>query len=119
MRGAEAKLKLGEEKSAEKMLGDLVRILAQEGAKKSAQLKETSSFYRAKAHLLLADIEMKRYEAIQLVSPSEKNLQKKKSLFDRLLQNYGQAAAGSFSGAGPRGDPSDRERSLRSSASHS
>lgn len=92
VRGAEAKLKLGEEKSAEKMLGDLVRILAQEATKKSAKLKETPSFYRAKAHLLLADIEMKRYEAIQLVSPLEKNLQKKKNLFDRLLQNYGQAA---------------------------
>ncbi|MCG3112340.1 MAG: hypothetical protein MCM46_11030 [Candidatus Manganitrophus sp. SB1] len=92
VRGAEAKLKLGEEKSAEKMLGDLVRILAQEAAKKSAKLKETPSFYRAKAHLLLADIQMKRYEAIQLVNPLEKNLQKKKSLFDRLLQNYGQAA---------------------------
>lgn len=92
VRGAEAKLKLGEEKSAEKMLDDLVRILAQEATKKSAQMKEIPSFYRAKAHLLLADIQMKRYEAIRLVSPLEKNLQKKKSLFDRLLQNYGQAA---------------------------
>ncbi len=81
-------MKLGEEKVAEKMLGDLIRVSAP--TKKSA--KETPSFYLAKAHLLLADIEIKRYEEIKLVTPLEQNLQKKKSLFDRLLHNYGQAA---------------------------
>src|SRR5579884_1095992 len=64
VRGAEAKLKLGEEKVAEKMLGDLIRVSAP--TKKSA--KETPSFYLAKAHLLLADIEIKRYEEIKLVT---------------------------------------------------
>jgi TolA-binding protein len=92
VRGAEAKLKLGEEKTAEKMLGDLVRTLAQQTSKKPAKLQEIPAFYWAKAHLLLADIEIKRYEQIKLVNPLEKNLQKKKNLFDRLLHNYGQAA---------------------------
>lgn len=100
VRGAEAKLKLGQEKVAEKMLSDLVRIASQEPAKKKpanraenkTAARESPSFYLAKAHLLLADIEIKRYEEIKLVTPLEKNLQKKKSLFDRLLRNYGQAA---------------------------
>jgi tetratricopeptide (TPR) repeat protein len=90
VRGAEAKLKLGEEKTAEKMLSDLVRVSEQEATKRPVKPKEPS-FYRAKAHLLLADIEIKRYEQIKLVNPLEKNLQKKKSLFDRLLHIYSQA----------------------------
>ncbi|TAK04443.1 MAG: tetratricopeptide repeat protein [Candidatus Manganitrophaceae bacterium] len=93
VRGAEAKLKLGQEKTAEKMLSDLVRIASQETTKKKpAAARQNPSFYLAKAHLLLADIEIKRYEEIKLVTPLEKNLQKKKNLFDRLLRNYGQAA---------------------------
>ena len=89
VRGAEAKLNLGQEKAAEKMLGELVRTSDQ---RKKHPAKESPSYYLAKAHLLLADIEIKRYEKIQLVTPLEKNLKKKKDLFDRLLRNYGQAA---------------------------
>ncbi|MBI3804093.1 MAG: tetratricopeptide repeat protein [Nitrospirae bacterium] len=94
VRGAEAKLNLGDEKAAEKMLGDAIRLSAQRTPpKKSARPgQDAPSFYLAKAHLLLADIEIKRYEEINLVAPLEKNLHRKKVLFDRLLHDYGEAS---------------------------
>lgn len=93
VRGAEAKLKLGQEKAAEKILTDAVNLSAPHAvAKKPTKLSESASFYAAKAHLLLADIGIKRYEEIQLVAPLERNLQKKKALFDKLLHDYGRAA---------------------------
>ena len=85
---AEAKLKLGDEKGAKKILTDLVK-----NQKPESGLKERSSVPMAKAHLLLADMEIRQFEQIKLVTPLEKNLQKKKTLFERLLNDYALAAA--------------------------
>jgi hypothetical protein len=41
----------------------------------------------------LADIERKQFEEIRLVAPLEQNLQKKKTLFNRLLHAYEEAAS--------------------------
>lgn len=91
---AEAKLKLGEEKGAKKILTDLVKNQKPEwGAKENRQgERDRISLHLAKAHLLLADLEIKQFEQIKLVTPLEKNLQKKKALFDRLLNDYALAA---------------------------
>jgi hypothetical protein len=40
-------------------------------------------------------LEIKSFEEISLVAPLERNLQKKKVLFDRLLREYGEAAGSS------------------------
>ncbi len=90
VRGAEAKLKLGQEKVAQKMLTDLLESTPRQTARRKpvSPEKEAASFYLAKAHLLVAGIENKRYREINLVAPLEKNLQKKKNLFDLLLGHY-------------------------------
>ncbi len=92
--GAQAKLMLGQERVARNMLGDAIRISKQRSAsKKGPAAKEPQSLHLATAYLLLADLEMKQFEEIRLVAPLEENLQKKKALFNKLLQEYGEAAS--------------------------
>lgn len=88
---AEAKLKLGQEKGAKKILTDLVKTAGPKEAQKNEN--EGLSIQMAKAHLLRADMELKQFEQIKLVTPLEKNLERKKALFDRLLDDYSVAAS--------------------------
>jgi lipopolysaccharide biosynthesis regulator YciM len=92
--GAQAKLMLGQERVARNMLGEAIRMSKPRSApKKGERFKEPHSLHLATAYLLLADIERKQFEEIRLVAPLEQNLQKKKTLFNRLLHAYEEAAS--------------------------
>ncbi|HEY5600160.1 MAG TPA: hypothetical protein VIK48_05660, partial [Candidatus Manganitrophaceae bacterium] len=91
--GAEAKFKLGQEKIARKMLAEVLqRSGRKSSSKKGGSEGETDSITIAKARLLLAESEMKRFERIELVAPLDRNLERKKALFNKLLKAYGRAA---------------------------
>lgn len=92
--GAQAKLMLGQERVARNLLVDAIRISKEKSpSKKGKGALEPPSLHLATAHLLLADLEMKQFGEIKLVAPLEQNLQKKKALFNKLLQAYGEAAS--------------------------
>lgn len=90
---AEARLKLGEEKTALKILSEIVHDAKPKERPKKGSEGEAVLFPVAKAHFLLAESEMKQYKEVRLVAPMQRNLERKKLLFNRLLQAYGKAAA--------------------------
>jgi hypothetical protein len=86
VKGAEARLKLGDDKGAGKVLTELLQE-----AKRRPSVPGALYFIK-RVHFLLADSEKKSFEAVHLVDPLEKNLKRKKALFERLLKEYRQAA---------------------------
>ncbi len=93
LKAAEAKLQLGQKGAARKILNHLTRQ-----RKGHDQTREEPSIPLAKAYFLLAELKKRDFDSIQLIAPIDINLRKKKTLFDALLHEYGQAAEGpSFS----------------------
>ena len=82
VKAAQAKLQMGESPAAKKLLNKLVR-----GKKE----KKVTPPAIAKAYFMLAELKRPDFDAIQLVAPIDKNLKKKKRLFDDLLHEYGHA----------------------------
>ncbi|MFQ5580214.1 MAG: tetratricopeptide repeat protein [Nitrospiria bacterium] len=89
LKAAEAKLQLGQERQARKILTDLTRQ-----NKEGLQTGKDASMHLAKAYFLLAELKIKDFEAVQLIAPIDLNLQRKQILFDELLHEYGRAAEG-------------------------
>lgn len=81
---AEANIKIGRGVTANRILSQIVH---------ETRPEDTVSQYAAKAHFILAESKRNDYEEIKLVAPLEENLQKKRTLFDQLLENYDTAMA--------------------------
>jgi len=82
VKAAEAKLQMGKVPAAKKLLNKLVR------GKKEKKITPPAI---AKAYFMLAELKRPDFDAIRLVAPIDKNLKKKKRLFDDLLHEYGHA----------------------------
>ncbi len=84
LKAAEANFEMRKSVTATRILETLV-------AKTKGQAEITEAV--AKAHFILAEAKLDDFEDIELVAPLEENLEKKRLLFEALLDNYDHAVA--------------------------
>lgn len=82
LKAAEANFKMQKSVSALKILETLI---------KESKGDHPVSSYTAQAHFMMAESKREDFEEIELVAPLEENLEKKKALFEALLENYDHA----------------------------
>lgn len=82
LKAAEANFKMQKSVSALKILETLI---------KESKGDRPVSSYIAQAHFMVAESKREDFEEIELVAPLEENLEKKKALFEALLENYDHA----------------------------